>query len=89
MVKVKPAEASTKWCSQGLIGFATVPVLPVVLLKWVMRVQVQLPNLDTVHNRVPIPWYCGYKQVFQPIIFSQQNQICLYNYSEFLSPDTF
>jgi hypothetical protein len=58
---------------QSVLGFATVSVLPAVLPKWVMWVWVQLPNLDTTHNRVPLPQYCRYKRVFQPTIFGQQN----------------
>ena len=63
------------WDLLGLIGFATVSVLPAVLPKRVTRVRVRLPNLDTAHNRVPLPRYRGYKRVFQRTDFSQQNQI--------------
>ena len=53
-----------------------------VLPKQVTQVQVQLPNLDTTHNCVPLPWYRGYKWVFQPTIFGQQNQIHIYNFQK-------
>ena len=35
-------------------GFVLVSVLHAVLPKWVMQVQVQLPNLDTTQNHVPL-----------------------------------
>ena len=53
------------------LGFATVSVLPVVLPKWVTWLRVQLPNLDTTQNCAPLPWYHGYKQVFQPTVSTQ------------------
>ena len=65
------------------IGFAMVLVLPAVLPKRVTWVWVWLPNLDTAHNHVPLLRYCRYKQVFQPTIFSQQNQIHTYNYHKY------
>src|ERR1700737_4783089 len=61
--------------------------LPAVFPKRVTQVWVRLLDLDTAHNRVPIPRYCGYKWVFQPTIFSQQNKIYLYYYSEKCSPN--
>jgi len=57
------------------VGIATGAGKPAVFPKRVPRVRVGLPNLDTAHNRVPIPRYRGYKRVFQPTVFSQQNQI--------------
>ena len=65
------------------LDFAMVSVLSTVLPKQVMWLWVWLPNLDTAHNRVPLPRYWGYKQVFQPTIFSQQNQIHTYNYKKY------
>ena len=72
----------------ALLGFATVSVQPMVLPKWVTQVQVWLPNLDTTQNHVPLPWYCGYKWVFQPRVSTQENQIHSSNYTEFFSPNT-
>ena len=53
------------------LGFAMVLVLPMVLSKQVMWLQVQLPNLDTAQNCIPIPQYHRYKQVFQPTVSTQ------------------
>ena len=54
------------WVMVTHIGIATGMVEPAVFPKWVtwVQVQVQLPNLDTSHNCVPLPQYHGYKQVF-------------------------
>ena len=52
-------------------SLATGMVKPVVFPKWEAQVQVQLPNLDTAHNHILIPWYHVYKQLFQPRVSSQ------------------
>ena len=56
---------------EASLGFAMVSVRPMVFPKQVTRVRVQLPNLDTTHNCVPLPQYCGYKRVFHPRFSSQ------------------
>ena len=54
------------------LGIAMGTGLPTVFPKWVMQVQVQLPNLDTAHNRIPILQYHGYQWVFQAAFSSHK-----------------
>ena len=70
--KYPVCSAGTRF-ADGLLGIATGTVKPSVFLKRVTRVRVRLPNLDTAHNRVPLPRYLFLQILYSSYLFGNDH----------------